>query len=270
MHWVCCILFFLFPLPLFSQTSLPISGAASEGMAGSGVATPTSWSLHHNPSLLPLKVKNRIQTSIRLWPKLPDLTSVALLGTYKLSEGHTLSGSFNRFGFGLLSYQQIRLGWGHEIGRFGLGFGANLNQAAIEGYSSRRFFSLNAGSYASLFPGFILGATLSEMSVNGHENNTNLPRPLRFRLGASWQLNELLLITSEVDKLQYFSTRFRAGTAYQLHKNFSLRLGMATKPTQFSAGLGFQLRGFTFDYGGSFQEAIGLMHQLGFGLDLEK
>lgn len=270
MRWACYFLLFCLPISLMAQTENPVGGAASEGMAGLGVAVPGSWALQHNPALLPIKVKNQVQTSIRLWPQLPDLTSLALLGTYSLTADHALGASINRFGFGPLSQQQIRLGWGHKIGLFGLGIATILSQTALEGYSSRRTISIDAGTYASLFPSVTLAAAVANLPVSEVRDNGNRTTLLRLRIGASWQLNDKLLLSSELDKHQEFPTRLHVGMAYQLHKRVAARLGVATRPSQFSAGLGFQLRSFTFDYGTSYQETFGLIHQLSFGLNLEK
>jgi hypothetical protein len=81
--------------------------------------------------------------------------------------------------------------------------------------------------------------------------------PTLFRLGLSYEAGKKVLLISEVAKDIDFPARFKAGVEYKIIDVLSLRGGIATNPSQYSLGVGINVKHLKIDLASSYHQLLG-------------
>lgn len=81
--------------------------------------------------------------------------------------------------------------------------------------------------------------------------------PTVFRAGAGYQVSPKFLWLAEVEKNTVWDYRFKSGIEYQPTEQLSIQGGVATKPVNYSLGLGYQFQWLKVNAGFQFHQRLG-------------
>lgn len=83
------------------------------------------------------------------------------------------------------------------------------------------------------------------VSISDYEFDEEIPNVLH--VGALYYFEEHIFATVEFEKDINYDARFKAGVEYGFLKNFFVRGGIATNPTEYGGGVGADYKGFNVD-----------------------
>jgi len=259
------ILPLLFNFSLFAQNG-PVNplSTRSHGVANASVAFSDINSLFNNQA------------------GLADLETISLLlsaqetfvGPYSDNFGAgfampTSSGTFglNIHYFGSNDINQIKVGLAYArklMERLSLGVQFDFLSTQISPYDRSKLFSnrirvftFEVGLQYKLIENLIIGIHLYNPAKLEIIENEFLPRILR--MGATYSVNDKILIHGELQKDFDFPIIFKSGIEYELINDLWFRIGCQVKPTTFNLGLGYQFKnGFRFDLATYYQAGLNL------------
>ena len=177
-------------------------------------------------------------------------------GTFALSGTYTTSGEYERATLfedtgetfsedeGIFS-----LGYANSMGR--LSYGVNLKSVSQDiGGASGSGLGIDAGVYFRPHRLLSVGAAVQNLvapKITLIETEEELARSLRVGLALRF-FNNRLLMSSDVVKTDYMDTSFRAGLEAWPVRYLALRGGYDSEREHMSAGAGFRLENWQFDY----------------------
>lgn len=126
----------------------------------------------------------------------------------------------------------------------------------VEGFGSRYVPTFEIGSIVNASKKLSFGFHLFNpipWQLNEYED---YPSILRF--GVSYQLSDKINMTAEVQKELDEKLNIAAGIEYKMAAPFTIRMGIATLPRQFHAGVGFHFGGSSIDGAFSWQNQLGM------------
>ncbi len=167
------------------------------------------------------------------------------------------------YGFELYKETKISAGFSFRyLKRFFAGLVLNYHTVSIKNYGTDKAFYADLGGLAyfteKLRLGFYL-RNLNRASFGEEEDQI----PVLMDIGLSYDITKEASINFAAEKelLQKFSLRF--GINYNIYKFVSLRTGVSSEPSAFSAGIGINYLFFRFDYAVFTHQELGLTHQAG-------
>lgn len=233
-------------------------GAMSLGMAGADVSNIGTNGMFSNQAGL-AKIQS---TSVMLSAVQPysieqvSDVSLALVVPFK---------SLGAFGIGISSYrfsafteQMIGLAYARSLGRnVHIGTKFNLINVGIEGFGNSFNTSVEIGIQTQILEDLSFSAhVLSPISTNLIDDQM---LPTRLSIGLAYRPSDRLIVSLEGSK--YIDGLFSValGVDYQIIDLLSLRLGVATNPGLFSAGIALHLaERYNIELGFSIHEILGM------------
>lgn len=244
-----------------------ITSARQLGMGRTFAASPEGgWHLYGNPALMDAISHEYTLRMNGLRPfGLTDLQEISAAGSLSRPYG-TWGAGFHRFGNSM--YQEIKAATGFSKGWDPLLIGGTLHytHVAIQRYGSAGTVGLNVGTALKLGPRGWIGAAATNLNrPTIGASDEELPQVMV--LGASWELIEGSLFTTEILKALRFPVSWRAGMEIKVAGPLVARIGVHTQPVAWSAGIGIQLGTFAFDFGIEHHQMLGFSYGIGMGLD---
>jgi len=262
-------LIFSFSKAQYSQY-LPDAGARQGGMAGSGVTISDIWSSYHNQA------------------GLADLKGISAGLFY--SNIYNVS-AFKETAFAVAApiekYGSVGLNYSYSgdfysnFSKFGLAFSKRLGKRITGGIQIDyiRFMQLDYGTDGVAVGELgIIAEPVENLFIAAHVFNpwmSKFPNSGEtissiFRLGGAYNFSEKVLLTIEGEKDVSKPLVFRGATEYNVAGGLFLRVGVATKPTKYSFGVGYNFKGASLDLAYISHDVLGHYIQFGLGYTLAK
>jgi len=236
------------PIPAFSQA---VIGARELSMGSVATALPESdWSIFSNPAMISGTHPGISFYGVRYYG-LDELTDLAVALVIPSSIGSVALGA-HRFGDDLYNESRLRLGYKHSYLGFHFGMVANYNHLAIGGgYGSAGALGLDVGIAAMILEGLWLGAKATNINQPAYGEYGNIREELArdLSIGLSYQLSDLVLISTEMVKDIRFPISYRAGFDARILGGFRGRAGVTTEPVTFAGGFGLLSKSWTVNVG---------------------
>lgn len=198
---------------------------------------------------------------------LKDLQTVSGVGVYPMPWG-TPAVHVESYGFDL--YRETTLG-----ATFSRSIGERLAWGATVNYYHLRIQDAGSASALGLDAG-LLTRPHEKLSIGFFARNVNRPSiageklPQIFSMGAAVAATSFLTIAVDAYKDVRFPVDVRVGTEYRFLDRFSLRAGMSSDPSRFSAGAGFEAGPAIFDYAFYTHPDLGVTHAFSVGFRIGK
>jgi hypothetical protein len=172
--------------------------------------------------------------------------------------------------FGFADYRESRLNLGLARGlqlgtsrRFHLGVNARYLRVSVPDYGSAATVAFGIGGLVSVLPVLDAGFHIT----NPHRPNLGgqeLPRTLA--LGLHYTPADVLRVVVDAYKDVRFPLALRSGIEVHPVQVLFLRVGVATKPSRVTAGLGVRVGALTADVAAELHEVLGWSPAVGFRL----
>lgn len=260
---VCISLFVSLGVTCYAAfEDMPV-GARAHAMGNATSALLDAFSLCTNPSTLGLNSGVSVATFATELFGEPDLTFVC---------GEVNIGRFGAYAssFGNKVYRESILGLGCGFYVHGMSFGVSAKGMALSimGYGSDATFGLDAG---------VLGIVDEKLTISATGKNINLPAlgssgeelPTVIKVGSAMFLADRFVLCIDVSKEGRAGLDLSLGQELVIYPHFSVRSGLSTDPSIFSAGFGLILARLSVDYSVRMHHPLGLTHglTLGYGID---
>jgi hypothetical protein len=257
------ILFFSFAAcGLFAQNST-VGGRAS-ALGGASVTLSDVYSAQNNQAGLGF-VKNAAVGAYYenrfLVKQLSYSSFTAALPIKKGAFGITYTG----FGYSAFRQSKFGVGYGMKLSEnFSAGVGLNyLSYTIGDIYGKASAFAVEFGLQGKLSKQVVVAAHIynpNRAKITDY-NNEKIPSQLKF--GIQYTFSRQLLVLVEAEKASYTNINFKGGIEYAPAKEFYLRAGMNSYPTQAAFGIGVKLQGLKFDLSSSYHNILGFTPQVG-------
>lgn len=173
--------------------------------------------------------------------------------------------AFNSFGYSAFRQSKLGLGYGMKLSEnFSAGVGLNyLSYTIGDIYGKASAFSVELGLQGKLSKQVTVAAHVynpNRAKITEY-NNEKIPSTLKF--GIQYTFSKQLLILAEAEKSTYTNINFKGGVEYAPAKEFFIRAGMNSYPTQAAFGIGVNLDGLKVDLSSSYHNILGFSPQVG-------
>ena len=233
-------------------------GAYSLALAGADVNSTNVYSLFSNQAGLSQSESFEVMLTgvqINSIVELTDLSLGIIIPTKSLGN---FGIAVSNYGFAEFNEQIIGIGYGRQLGSF-LAIGAkfNLVSTSIQSFGRTNYGTVEVGLQSQVVDKVMFGFHVqSPVSVNIVNSQT---APTKLSTGLSYLPTDNLSVTIEGSK--YIDGDFTAslGIDYRIIDILSLRVGAATQPGLFSAGLALHLQElYRIELGFSFHQVLGM------------
>ena len=242
--------------------------AKSLGMGDATVAFCDHWSIFNNvggfsrsKSVVSLfSIYNRFNVS-----ELSSLNAGLIYPVGAFNLGMTV----NRFGDRLHHQNQVGLAIGHTLGNTGLGLKVNYLVFNTEGYGSRGYLIVEAGSVTALTPQLSVGMYAFNINLAAFGGPADNRLPVLFRVGISYEPISVFILNAEVEKTFLFTTTTKIGLLYRVKEKFNITSGIQTNPFNYNFGAGFDTGKLEIGYAITGHSALGISHLLSVSYELK-
>ncbi len=231
-------------------------GSRAASLSYSAAALTDSWSLFYNQAGLGFAEHSWVGVHHENRFITPELNFSAIGVILPVRVG-TLGVSVKRLGFSQFGQTKFGLAYGMKLApTFSAGVQLNAHHVFIAGeYGSATVMSAEGG---------IIYSPSDRLNIGVHIVNPTRsklleePRiPTMFNLGLAYQISEMVLVTSGVEKSLDDPFSFKAGVEFMPIKNLAFRTGMASKPSLISFGVGYQVASIQMDLAFTRHEILG-------------
>lgn len=246
---------------LHAQT---FNAAPFQGMGNTGLALESIYSITNNSA----GISNLDQTYIAVayQPNYisSEINAQALYLATPLKSFGALGFSMNNYGiYGVSALTSARAVYARSIGKqLSTSISASYHSFSVKNYGRDNTFSFDLGFQFRLDDKIQFGALARNISKAMFEDDVHEYIPYEIGAGIAYELSKQLFLTSDVyynweDKINY-----RAGLAYDIDRLLILRVGAASNPTQYFAGIGIRLNQFLIDISSAFHSKLGSSPQI--------
>lgn len=247
----------------FSQSDPGVNSARSHALAGVGMTLDDIDAVYANPAGLTSLEQTTVHVGSARSFGLSPLTQGNAAVALEVGKQNILFMRVGQFGFDAYQERQIGIGYAMQFAENLSGaVRFDLYQLSIEGYGS------------AMLPGFLLGlqyklgSTLSfgvtarnPIEIATHEAVT-LPTVLA--IGMAYHPSENVTLFTEIEKDIDFSPRLRFAVEYDIIEALVARIGAASNPGTFHAGVGYRIRqNLRIDLGAGYHTLLGFTPAIG-------
>jgi len=266
------LIFYFFFLTLSTSILPQINpGARQISLANSDVALANDvFTLFNNPAGL-------AQLN---WREVGIYYSPAPFGLTELANGYVAYQqpfSFGSIGIGGMTYgydlyreSKIILGYSYNYENiFFIGAAINYHSYSIQHYGSTGVFYANLGALVYIFNDLRWGFSTSNVN-RATVGDTDDQIPVILSTGFSFDILQNFSLNFALEKDIRYSPSLEFGIDYDIIEYLSLRIGGATNPSKFTAGVGINYSIVNLDYAFYTHPDLGLTHQVGIILSFGK
>jgi hypothetical protein len=246
----------------FERTAQP---AAAFGRALSGIAFESESNVWLNPAVISGVSSFRTSFFYSPFPfQLPQLKNYGVLiaddiGIVKASASVTSIGfSLYRETAGLLTLAYT------NVMDFSFGASLSFNHLNIANYGNAMRVGIDAGMLYSLTDKLKIGAAVTNLNGFTFGDDDDVPRIVVS--GASFQVNEMIILCIDLVKDVRYKPTYRAGIELKPLEIFTIRTGIQGEPSRLFGGIGIRISSFIIDYGIGTHDDLGLTHSIGISL----
>ena len=222
---------------VYSQSGFTTAGGANFlSFARAGVNAQGVASMYMNQAGL-TDVKNfGVDLSVEKRYNLEELSLASLAISKKIGSGH-FGLMFSNFGFSEYSEQKLGLAYARKLmPNLSIGGQLNVLRLNIAEYGSANNFTFEAGVQYTINSEFSVGAHVFSPGNIIIADGTNLAS--RFRLGLRYSPSPKVFVLLEADQqIDRSVTEYKLGLAYQMTKEFEIRMGANPTASLFTLGV---------------------------------
>ncbi len=231
-------------------------GSRAAGLAYSTTSFSDGWSLFHNQAGLGYQENIWVGAHHENRFFSPELNFSAIGALMPVKSG-SIGLSIKRLGFSEFNQTKIGLAYGMKLApNLSAGVQLNTHYVYIAGeYGSTAAFTAEGGLIYSPTDDLSIGFHfINPTRTKLHENERI---PTLINLGLSYQLGDMVLVTSGVEKNLDANFTYKGGVEFKPIENLYLRAGMATNPSLLTFGLGYKIQSIQMDLAFSHHEILG-------------
>lgn len=254
---------FMLPLCSFAANDNYPEGGRSAAMANASVAFTDFWSLQNNQAGLAFfdRFAAGIYFENRFLVKEMSLKAGGLV--YPTNAGVL---GLNLSYFGYPKYNESKIGLAYAR-RFGNNFSAALqldylNTSIGDDYGNKGVATFELGLLTKVNEHLNIGAHLFNPVMAKFADYDDERIPGIFRLGASYNFDENILVSVEAEKDTRYDPIFKFGIEYNIIEQLDVRGGISTNPGLYSFGFGLNLTRLKIDFSSSVHRDLGYSPQI--------
>ncbi|NHB68382.1 PorV/PorQ family protein [Perlabentimonas gracilis] len=244
--------------PYLASADLPEekAGARSAGLGYSTAAIIDGWSLFHNQAGVAYLENPWVGVHHENRFISPDLNFSALGAMLPVRVG-TLGLSIKRLGFSQFSQTKLGLAYGMKLApTLSAGVQLNAHHIFVAGeYGSTMVLSAEGGLIYSPNDNLNVGFHVVNPTRSKLLDDQRIPTLLN--LGLSYQIGDMVMVTSGVEKNLDADFSFKAGVEFEPINSLYFRMGMASNPSLLTFGVGYQISSIQIDLAFSRHEILG-------------
>jgi opacity protein-like surface antigen len=247
-----------------AQDLLSVEGARNAGMGRCSVALSGFWNINANQAGIAL-VKD-FSAGINYGERfgMSQLSTKSLAFLYPSRYG-VIGASMDYFGYSLYHETKFGLAYAKIITpHLRAGLKLDFFQTAFgDHYGSNNMVTFEIGAQYDLSKNLTFGVSVFNPMPKPESSEIYFKFPLIYKIGLAYRFSKKLLVTTEVEKnsdLSFYEVR--AGVEYTIQKCCFFRVGLGTKQEIFSTGLGYRLKGLSFDLAAVVHQTLGISPQV--------
>ncbi len=232
------LLFLSLVVNLTAQTGSPsLAGARGAALGNAAVTFSDINSAFSNQAGLAFLQSISFTAAAEQRFLLSELQSISAAVALPTSSG-TWGLTVNYFGFEAFNQQKIGLAYARKLfDNLSIGAQLLMLNTSIPEYGSKTNLTFELGMISQLLPELRLGVhAYSPARVRLSEEEI---LPTVFKIGLAYLPSNRVVCTAEVEKDIDFPVRTKFGVEYQLIEQLHLRVGLATRPINYSFGIGY-------------------------------
>lgn len=196
---------------------------------------------------------------------LKGLNNFSLVAAIPIKKAGTFGLDIDYFGYSAYNEKKIGLSYSMKLMEE-LSIGVQLdyiNSKFGGGYGSKNFFTFEFGLLAKPFKELTIGAHVYNPLPLKVDDATGEKLPTVLKLGLTYNIKDVVWITSEAEKDIRDAFVFRAGIDYKPVDFLNIRAGISTTPLMGTFGLGFNFSGLQLDIASAYHPQLGFSPQAG-------
>ena len=248
---------------LHAQQDNTTLGGRAAAMGGAAVTGNDFWAVHNNQAGMATykKIAAGVYYENRFLLKELSLKCISLVVPVKKAGVFGLN--YSNFGYKL--YNESKIGLAYAMG-FGNKVSAGVQLDYIythigENYGNKGAMTFEAGIRAEIIKNLVIAAHIFNPINVKLADYGNERIPLIFKIGLAYNFGDKAVIAAEVEKDNNFKPMFKTGIEYHIIKPVFVRIGIATNPTTYSFGAGFEFYRFKLDVAASRHPVLGFSLQ---------
>ncbi|MBN1251095.1 MAG: hypothetical protein JXA16_03100 [Bacteroidales bacterium] len=265
------ILIFFYSNAIFSQSGNYNVGARSSGLSGASVSLIDVWSQYYNQAGLAYLDDITVGLAYKNEFFVKELATNSIAVAVPTKTG-TFGLNYNYFGYPKFNENKIALAYAKSFGKkIAVGIQLDYIYTHIEGeYGNQGVAAGEIGILSNPYKDLYIAAHVFNIwnAKVSEYDETNLP--VIFKLGASYKLYEIALLSVELEKDIDYPVIFKTGVEFEMLKKVFFRAGVAAKPTIFSFGLGYAFNSFKLDIAFSKHEILDYSPSIGLRYQFKK
>ena len=248
------------------------TGTRQAAMGNTGVAGYDLWAAFHNQAGQ-AQIEN-ISGGVYFsnYFGIKELSTKALTFALPVLKTGVFGMNYNYYGFDLFNQSKVGLSYSMKLGKM-ISAGIQLDylrtKQGLE-YGIANTFTAELGMIASPVKNLQIGAHVFNPTGSKISDFSNEVLPTIFTLGIGYTFSEKVIFNIETEKDLEFEPVFKSGLEYIAFKSLFLRLGITTKPTQYTFGIGYEFHNLNFDISFINHQTLGFTSQFGLSYKLVK
>ena len=261
--------FLLSSYSLLSQGIYPV-GARSVAMGSASLGNEDIWAYFQNPGALGFVTSGGAGISYQNRFAMKELQSQGIAFVQPLKTGVISIGAQN---YGYQTFKSYRVGAGYSLKLAeNLSAGVQLNYQGIrlpEYYGSENTVTAEFGFLARVNESWKIGFSVFNLGRTKLSDFEDDRLSTLFRLGTTYTISKKLFFTVEANKDVDSKIQFRGGMEYEALKNFYLRAGISSNPTELSFGMGYKWKKIQLDAASNYHQVLGFSPAISFTYSFE-
>ena len=243
----------------FSIENYP-TGARALGLSNAFVSFSDTWSIFHNQAGLANLTTVSAGVFYESLFQIDELSLVA--GSLVLpSNSGNFGVSFSQFGKGTFKENKFGLAFAKQLGdNFFAGIQLDyFAQTFPENEHSKGFATFEGGIIYQPTEKLFLGGHIFNPILGGiNSPSGKIKMPAVFRFGGHYRFSDSVLMTLETEKDTGNPFILKTGIEYLPVENLALRIGVSGNPVHFTAGMGYNIKNISADFGFSYHGNLGI------------
>jgi len=241
-----------------AQSDFSQIGGRSLAVSGSSVTYRDVWSQYHNQAGLAFLKGINVGLGFQNAFMVKELSTKSIAVALPVKSG-VFGLNYAYFGYPKFNENKIGLAFAKSLGkRIAIGLQIDYLFTHIDGdYGNKGNAIGEIGILSEPIDNLLIGAHLYNVWRSKLSTIDDEYLPTIFKIGASYRLYQIALLSVEFEKDLDLDPVFKSGLEFELVKNFDFRAGIATNPTVFSFGFGYSYQSFNLNIAFSKHPVLG-------------
>lgn len=241
-----------------AQSDFSQIGGRSLAVSGSSVTYQDVWSQYHNQAGLAFLKGINVGLGFQNAFMVKELSTKSIAVAIPVKSG-VFGLNYAYFGYPKYNENKIGLAFAKSLGKkIAIGLQIDYLFTHIDGdYGDKGNAIGEIGILSQPIDNLLIGAHVYNVWRSKLSTTDNEYLPTIFKIGASYRLYQIALLSIEFEKDLDLDPVFKSGLEFELVKNFKFRAGISTNPTVFSFGFGYSYQSFDLNIAFSKHPVLG-------------